>query len=104
MENLIGWPFFSHVPPCESCTTTAGIPRKGARGKWRLGDVDMPSQAMQDLIDGFFKDRPKAGASQTRPTLEERRTAFAPAGRIHPLPDDVLVTEADGEVPADAGS
>jgi len=61
----------------------------------------MPSQAMQDLIDGFFKDREQAGASQTRPTLEERRAAFAPAGRIHPLPDDVLVTEVTaGGVPA----
>jgi len=61
----------------------------------------MPSQAMQDLIDGFFKDREQAGASQTRPTLEERRVAFAPAGRIHPLPDDVLVTEVTaGGVPA----
>jgi hypothetical protein len=33
--------------------------------------------------------------------LAERRAAFAPAGRLHPVPDDVLVTEvtADG-VPA----
>jgi hypothetical protein len=82
----------------------SGHTQEGRTGEVAVRDVDMPSQAMQDLIDGFFKDRAKAGASQTRPTLEERRTAFAPAGRIHPLPDDVLVTEADREVPADAGS
>jgi epsilon-lactone hydrolase len=63
---------------------------------------DMPSQAMQDLIDGFFKDREKAGGSQSPPpTLEERRATFAPAGRIHPIPDDVQVTEVSaGGVPA----
>jgi epsilon-lactone hydrolase len=61
----------------------------------------MPSQAMQDLIDGFFKDREKASASPARTTLAERRAAFAPAGRIHPLPDDVVVTEVTaGGVPA----
>jgi epsilon-lactone hydrolase len=52
----------------------------------------MPSQAMQDLIDGF-RDQQKASAGQAPPTLEEWRAAFAPAGRIHPVPDDVLVTE-----------
>jgi epsilon-lactone hydrolase len=60
----------------------------------------MPSQAMQDLIDGF-RDQQKASASQAPPTLEEWRAAFAPAGRLHPVPDDVLVTEATaGGVPA----
>src|SRR5580700_3451286 len=60
----------------------------------------MPSQAMQDLIDGF-RDRQKASASQAPPTLEERRAAFAPAGRLHPVPDDVLVRQVTaGGVPA----
>ena len=60
----------------------------------------MPSQAMQDLIDAF-RDQQKASASQSPPTLEELRAAFAPAGRLYPVPDDVLVTEMDaGGVPA----
>jgi monoterpene epsilon-lactone hydrolase len=53
----------------------------------------MPSQAMQDLIDALSV-RQKASASQAPSTLEERRASFAPAGRLHPVPDDVLVTEA----------
>jgi len=52
----------------------------------------MPSQEMQDVIDGL-RDRQKASASQAPPTLEQRRAAFAPAGRLHPVPDDVMVTE-----------
>jgi monoterpene epsilon-lactone hydrolase len=60
----------------------------------------MPSQAMQDLIDAF-RDGQKASASQAPPTLEERRATFAPGGRLHPVPDDVLVTEVTaGGVPA----
>jgi monoterpene epsilon-lactone hydrolase len=60
----------------------------------------MPSQAMQESIDAL-RDRQEASASQTSPTLEERRAAFAPAGRLHPLPDDVLVREVTAEgVPA----
>jgi epsilon-lactone hydrolase len=60
----------------------------------------MPSQAMQDLIDAF-RDRQKASASLAPPTLDERRATFAPAGRLHPVPDDVLVTEVTaGGVPA----
>jgi epsilon-lactone hydrolase len=59
----------------------------------------MPSQAMQNLIDAL-RDQRKAAAGQA-PTLEERRAAFAPGGRLHPLPDDVLVTEVTaGGVPA----
>jgi len=55
---------------------------------------------MQDVIDAF-KDQQKASASQAAPTLEERRAAFVPAGRLHPVPDDVLVTEVNaGGVPA----
>jgi monoterpene epsilon-lactone hydrolase len=60
----------------------------------------MPSQAMQDLIDAF-RDQQKASASQAPPTLPERRASFAPAGRLDPLPDDVVVTEVTaGGVPA----
>jgi len=59
----------------------------------------MPSQAMQDLID-TLRDRQKASASHAPPTLEELRAAFAPAGRLYPVPDDVRVTEVDaGGVP-----
>src|SRR5579862_408751 len=60
----------------------------------------MPSQAMQDVIDAF-RDRQRASAGQAPPTLAERRAAFVPAGHLHPVPDDVLVTEVDaGGVPA----
>ena len=55
---------------------------------------------MQDLID-TLRDRQRASASQTPPTLGERRATFTPAGRLHPLPDDVLVNEVDANgVPA----
>ena len=60
----------------------------------------MPSQAMQDSIDAL-RDRQKASASQTPSTLEERRAAFVPGDRLHPVPDDVLVKEVTaGGVPA----
>jgi monoterpene epsilon-lactone hydrolase len=60
----------------------------------------MPSQAMQDVIDAF-RDQQQASAGQAPPTLAERRAAFVPAGHLHPVPDDVLVTEVDaGGVPA----
>jgi epsilon-lactone hydrolase len=60
----------------------------------------MPSQAMQDVIDDL-RDQRKAGEGQPPPTLEERRATFAPAGRPHPVPDDVRVTEVTaGGVPA----
>ena len=52
----------------------------------------MPSQEMHDSIDAL-RDRRKASASQAPPTLEERRAAFVPGDRLHPLPDDVLVTD-----------
>src|SRR5580698_10457684 len=60
----------------------------------------MPSQAMRDAIDAI-RDRQRASAGQAPPTLEERRAAFTPGDRLHPVPADVLVTEvnADG-VPA----
>jgi len=60
----------------------------------------MPSQAMQDMIDAF-RNQQKASASQAPPTLEERRASFAPAGRLHPVPDDVRVSDVDADgVPA----
>jgi epsilon-lactone hydrolase len=60
----------------------------------------MPSEAMQDAIDAL-RDRQKASASQAPPTLEERRAAFTPGDRLHPLPDDMQVTEvAAGGVPS----
>ena len=60
----------------------------------------MPSQAMQDSIDAL-RDRQKASAGQAPPTLEQRRAAFTPGDRLHPVPDDVLVTDVTaGGVPA----
>ena len=60
----------------------------------------MPSQAMQDSIDAL-RDRQKASAGQAPPTLAQRRATFVPGDRLHPVPDDVLVTEAAvGGVPA----
>jgi monoterpene epsilon-lactone hydrolase len=60
----------------------------------------VPSQPMRDLID-TLKDRRKASARKAPPTLEEARAAFAPGGRLHPVPDDVLVRRVTaGGVPA----
>ena len=60
----------------------------------------MPSQAMQDAIDAL-RERRKASASQAPPTLEQRRAAFTPGDRLHPVPDDVRVEEVTaGGVPA----
>jgi epsilon-lactone hydrolase len=60
----------------------------------------MPSQAMQDVIDAL-REQQKASADQAPPSLEERRADFAPGGRLHPIPDDVMVSEVDaGGVPA----
>jgi epsilon-lactone hydrolase len=51
----------------------------------------MPSQSMLDVIDDLREQR-KAAAGQAPPTLAERRATFAPAGRPHPVPDDVQAT------------
>ncbi len=60
----------------------------------------MPSQAMEHAIS-VFRDRRTARTSQDRPTLEEQRAGFAPAGRLFPIPDDVQVTVVGaGGVPA----
>jgi epsilon-lactone hydrolase len=60
----------------------------------------MPSQAMQDVIDAL-REQQKASADEAPPPLAERRATFAPAGRPHPIPDDVMVSEVNaGGVPA----
>jgi epsilon-lactone hydrolase len=65
-----------------------------------LMEADMPSQAMRDVIEAF-QDQRKAGSHRAPLTRAERRATFAPAGVLHPLPDDVLVTEVSaGGVPA----
>jgi epsilon-lactone hydrolase len=58
----------------------------------------MPSPAMQDVIDAIRKQQ-QASVGGPPPTLAERRANFTPAGRPHPIPDDVVVTEVGG-VPA----
>jgi epsilon-lactone hydrolase len=60
----------------------------------------MPSEAMQEAIDGLFAQR-RAAAGQPPPTLARLRAGFAPAGRPHPVPGDVRVTAVTaGGVPA----
>jgi monoterpene epsilon-lactone hydrolase len=55
---------------------------------------------MQDLLEAL-RDAQRASAGQASPTLEERRAAFAPGGRLHPVPGDVVVREVSaGGVPA----
>src|ERR1700733_12680603 len=64
------------------------------------GDADMPSQAMQDSIEALRR-RQKASDGEAPPALEELRAAFVPGDRLHPVPDDVLVTDVNaGGVPA----
>jgi monoterpene epsilon-lactone hydrolase len=58
----------------------------------------MPSREMQDLIAEL---RNRHSASAAPQTLAQRRATFAPGGRPHPIPDDVLVTDVNaGGVPA----
>jgi monoterpene epsilon-lactone hydrolase len=60
----------------------------------------MPSEAMQDAIDAL-RDRQKASTGQAPPPLDERRAAFVPGDRLHPVPDDVLVSDVTaGGMPA----
>jgi epsilon-lactone hydrolase len=60
----------------------------------------MPSQAMQDALVAL-RDRRKASAGEAQPSLEERRATFVPGDRLHPVPDDVVVSEViAGGVPA----
>ena len=60
----------------------------------------MPSPAMQDVI-GEIRKQQQASAGAPPPSLEQRRAAFTPAGRPHPIPDDVVVTGVSaGGVPS----
>jgi epsilon-lactone hydrolase len=60
----------------------------------------MPSHEMQEAIEAL-RDRRSSGAGQAPPTLEERRVTFVPGDRLHPLPDDVVLTDVTaGGVPA----
>src|SRR4051794_6087684 len=60
----------------------------------------MPSVAMLDVME-VARGRQRAGASHALATVKEARAAFAPAGTVHPVPDDVLVSEVSaGGVPA----
>jgi monoterpene epsilon-lactone hydrolase len=55
---------------------------------------------MQDVID-LLRDQQRVSASMPAPPLEARRASFMPGGRIHPVPDDVRVSEVTaGGVPA----
>jgi epsilon-lactone hydrolase len=60
----------------------------------------MLSQAMQDLLHQLHEGQ-RAGADKPPATIAETRESFAPGGPVHPIPDDVRVSEvsADG-VPA----
>ena len=52
----------------------------------------MPSREMQSVMEAL-RERQRASAGQAPATLAEARAAFAPAGPVHPIPDDVLVSE-----------
>jgi epsilon-lactone hydrolase len=52
----------------------------------------MPSPAMQERIEAF-RARRAAGAGAAPPPLAEQRAGFAPAGDVHPIPPDVVVTD-----------
>jgi hypothetical protein len=54
----------------------------------------MPGPQMRAVID-CLRNRQAARATQPRPSLEDARAAFARAGQLRPLPDDVTVTSAD---------
>src|SRR3954466_15392896 len=60
----------------------------------------MPSVAMLDVME-VARGRQRAGASHALATVKEARAAVAPAGTVHPVRDDVLVSEVSaGGVPA----
>jgi hypothetical protein len=71
----------AHIGPYWLARPPKRHPRQIRRAAHAKGDADMPSQAMQDVIDAL-RDRQKASASQPPPTLEERRAAFTPGGRL----------------------
>jgi monoterpene epsilon-lactone hydrolase len=47
---------------------------------------------MQNLLE-VLRDRQRASGNQAPASVEEARANFAPAGPVHPVPDDVLVRE-----------
>jgi len=47
---------------------------------------------MDELIESLH-ERQRAAAEQPAETVAETRAGFAPAGPVHPIPDDVRVTE-----------
>jgi acetyl esterase/lipase len=60
----------------------------------------MPSQAMEVVIE-VLRSRQKASDRQAAPTLEELRATFTPGAHLHPIPDDVRISEVTaGGVPA----
>jgi epsilon-lactone hydrolase len=52
----------------------------------------MPSEAMQNLLE-VLRDRQRASGNQAPANVGAARANFAPAGPVHPVPDDVLVRE-----------
>ncbi|WP_157391373.1 alpha/beta hydrolase [Nocardia terrae] len=59
----------------------------------------MPSREMQEFIAGF--ERRRANRPATRPSIEEMRANFLPAGKRYDLPEDVRVSEVSAAgVPA----
>src|SRR5947209_10319224 len=52
----------------------------------------MPSVAMQDLMQ-VLRARQRGGDGRAATTVGEARATFAPAGPVHPVPDDVLVSQ-----------
>jgi monoterpene epsilon-lactone hydrolase len=52
----------------------------------------MPSQAMQDVME-VLRERQRVGAGQAPASVADARATFAPAGPVHPVSDDVLVSE-----------
>jgi monoterpene epsilon-lactone hydrolase len=84
----------SWLPGCGPGTMTGLIPARVCDGR------SMPSPAMQDVLD-LLRKQQQTAAGQPPPSLAERRATFAPAGRPHPVPDDVRVSEGPaGGVPA----
>jgi epsilon-lactone hydrolase len=60
----------------------------------------MPSRAMQEVIEAL-RARRQAGAGHPPPTLAALRAGFTPGARLHPIPDEVRMSEVSaGGVPA----
>jgi monoterpene epsilon-lactone hydrolase len=51
----------------------------------------MPSKEMRDLLEAL-RERQESNANQAPATVAEARATFAPAGAVHAVPDDVLVS------------